>query len=48
MERESWYSFGSWLNSLVLDYLPESLEDIVNMYEKETGNKITWFNNQKV
>lgn len=43
MDGESWDAFGEWLDNLTLDYLPDSIDDIVEMFEKETGFKINWF-----
>ena len=43
MEQESWNSFGDWLEQLTLSYLPDSVEDMVELYETQTGLKINWW-----
>lgn len=43
MEGRSWNVLGDWLEDLVLDYLPDTVEEIYEMFEKETGHKIAWF-----
>lgn len=44
MDNESWYKLGYWLDNLVLPYLPDSVEEIFDMFEKDTGFKINWWN----
>ena len=44
MEEDSWGKFGDWLHDLTLDYLPDSVGEIVEMFESETNFKITWWN----
>lgn len=43
MEGESWYKFGEWLANLHLDYLPETVEEIYEMFESETSYRIKWW-----
>jgi len=43
MEAESWGLLGEWLSRLKLGYLPESVQDIYNMFESSTGHKIKWW-----
>ena len=43
MDSESWGKFGDWLHDLTLDYIPDSVEEIVCMFEADTGFKINWW-----
>ena len=47
MDNESWDRFGDWLHDLTLDYLPDSVEEIVCMFEEQGGFKINWWNGGK-
>ena len=46
METGSWYLLSDWLGRLTLDYLPDTVEEIYEMFEKETDHKIKWWNNE--
>lgn len=46
METESWYYLSDWLGRLTLNYLPDTVEEIYEMFEKETSHKIKWWNNE--
>lgn len=43
MDNESWNAFGDWLYALTLEYLPDSVEEIVEMFEADTNFKINWW-----
>jgi len=43
MDGQSWNMFGNWLDELILNYLPDKVEELYQMYEQETGNKINWW-----
>ena len=43
MESESWYKLKDYLNDLKLDYLPDDVQEIYDMFEKDTGWKIQWW-----
>lgn len=47
MDNESWSKFGDWLHELTLDYLPDSVEEIVDMFEVDTNYTINWFKPQQ-
>ena len=42
MESESWYRLQDYLKELTLDYLPDTVQEIYSMFEKDTGWKIQW------
>lgn len=43
MDGESWNKLGDWLDDLTLDYLPDTVEEIYEMFERETGFHINWW-----
>lgn len=43
MDDVSWGRFGNWLDDLYLNYLPDTVEEIYDMFESETGYKIKWW-----
>lgn len=43
MSQASWAALGNWLWNLETEEPLLDLEDIVNLFEKETGAKLVWF-----